>query len=106
MAEFTVEDFKRVHRDRMGDAGMYRPGDEKIILAALSKEAERNSARLRSLRRLCGYIEDGSSQSVTIGQDDATKTWVLRAGNASYWANSFEQVIDAATDAALTKEDK
>ena len=63
---------------------------------------------LAKLRALLGYVEDGSDTSVTIGQDDATKTFYLRIGRPSdpwtkvyhmgplYHRGSLKGVIDAA----------
>lgn len=57
---------------------------------------------LAKLRALLGYVEDGSDTSVTIGQDDATKTFYLRIGRPSdpwtkvYYTGSLKGVIDAA----------
>lgn len=55
---------------------------------------------IEKLRRLCGYIEDGSSDIVTIYQDDATGTWHLELGHGrkrlSFWSRSFESVISEA----------
>lgn len=55
--------------------------------------------RLRGLRELCGYVENGSDTVVKIFQDDATKDWLIKAGsgaNEHRWiASSFNGVIDA-----------
>lgn len=65
--------------------------------------------RLTGLRELCGYIEDGSHDTLVIGQDDATKEWVLTLGHQScttrtrhYYGATFEAVIDAAMKAEHT----
>ncbi len=43
---------------------------------------EDNSKELISIiRKACGYIENGTAQTVHIFQDDATKTWLMTAGN-------------------------
>jgi hypothetical protein len=62
---------------------------------------KRNAYRLAQLRRLCGYVEDGSNTVVTISQDDATRTWCVRTGHAlgtqrDYYGDTFEAAIDAA----------
>lgn len=57
---------------------------------------------LAKLRALMGYVEDGSHTPVTIGQDDATKTFYLRIGGLTnprakvYYMGSLKGVIDAA----------
>lgn len=71
----------------------HRLGDfvERDILNAIVKEledlrqqtqgAERDRDKMQQyfddLRDLCGYIEDGSSVSISICQDEATKDWTL-----------------------------
>lgn len=52
--------------------------------------------RLRGLRESCGYVENGSSRSVTIGQDDATRSWYASfgIGGGSIWAGSFGELLD------------
>lgn len=58
---------------------------------------------LEMLRKMCGYIEDGSGDSVTICQDECTRTWCLTIGHDSisrkakrYYGDSFDAAIDAA----------
>lgn len=58
--------------------------------------AKNNSERLDKLRRLCGYVENGSSTVVKLQQDDATREWILNVDKKSYYAGSFFQVIDMA----------
>lgn len=69
-------------------------------IAKLKPDAE----RLKEIRRMCGYVEDGSDTTVSIFQDDATREWSVRLGPAMkptgyYHANSFTGAIDAAIDA-------
>lgn len=51
-------------------------------------------ARFMKIRRLCGYVENGSEQTVKIFQDDATREWVIKAGRQMWHAPSFSQVVD------------
>jgi hypothetical protein len=83
------------------------------LLADTAGEAHRiwNDAELlASLRRLCGYVENGSSESIGISQDDATGEWVLRIGPSMsprvrhFHARSFHQVIRLAADDMLENE--
>lgn len=49
------------------------------------------------LKRLCGYVENGTDRSVTIFQDDATREWMVRVGKQ--WpshGNSMRQALEAA----------
>ena len=67
-------------------------------LKAELAEAKKDAERLKGLRELCGYVEDGSSQTVTIAQDDATKDWIIRWNDRAGWvfSTSFKGVIDEA----------
>ena len=59
--------------------------------------AEKQPDLRKALRRLCGYIENGTSTSVTIEQDDATKTWVLSVScrkNALFYADTIDDLFD------------
>ena len=65
---------------------------------------------LDKLRRMCGYVEDVSQQSVTIAQDDATREWslyvgienaILKTKRRSYHSTSFHQVIRVAAEKEL-----
>ena len=60
---------------------------------------EEDETRINTLRELCGYVEDGSDTSVTIGQDDATKDWVLHIGNRKQtliFSDTFKGLLDTA----------
>lgn len=83
------------------------------LLADTANEAHRiwnDADLLASLRRLCGYVENGSSESIGISQDDATNEWVLRIGPSMsprvrhFHARSFHQVIRIAADDMLENE--
>lgn len=83
------------------------------LLADTASEAHKiwnDADLLASLRRLCGYIENGSSESIGISQDDATGEWVLRVGPSMsprvrhFHARSFHQVIRLAADDMLENE--
>lgn len=52
--------------------------------------------RYMKIRRLCGYVENGTETSVTIFQDDATREWIVKAGKNDWHGASFSQAIDAA----------
>jgi hypothetical protein len=54
-------------------------------LIALRDGAELQALRAKAdafddLRRLAGFVEDGSSDRVQFHQDDATRDWVIRVG--------------------------
>ena len=64
-----------------------------------AKKKSDDSKRLRAIRELCGYVEDGSCESVTIFQDDATRDWFIMVGAKSnrqigYIGTSFNGVLD------------
>lgn len=46
----------------------------------MSTNDEQNLEAFRRLRELCGYVENGGHTSVNLGQDDATRDWVLTVG--------------------------
>lgn len=64
----------------------------------------KNSDRFRKLHsHLCGYVENGGGEPISICQDDATREWGVRVGfvqpiNTSRWygGSSMAEAIDAA----------
>ncbi len=57
-----------------------------------------DSIRWRKLRKLCGYLANGSEETVVISQDDATHTAHIKVGNKSYFAYnkaSIEATLDS-----------
>lgn len=53
--------------------------------------------RIDGLRKLAGYVENGSDTTVSIFQYDATKSWMVRVGKS--WpshGSSLREDIDAA----------
>lgn len=52
-----------------------------------------SAAAMDHLRRACGYVENGTSDSVTISQDDATKDWIVKAGKQSQYGSSIEDAL-------------
>ncbi len=62
--------------------------------------------RIDGLRRLCGYVEDSSDESVGIYQDDATRDWTVRVGpSLSPRAKLFHgHSMIAALDAAIAAD--
>ena len=62
------------------------------------KALEKYEQQVKTLQALCGYVEDGSSDSVTISQDDATGTWNITVGYSprkrkSFLGESFDEVF-------------
>ena len=54
---------------------------------------------LNSLRELIGYAQNGSDETVSLFQDDATMDYMLRVGKKTYWGLSLENVIEKAFEA-------
>lgn len=54
---------------------------------------ERLGIELNDVRKLCGYVENGSDTTVSIGQDDATREWQAKVGKKAYHAGSFEDAL-------------
>ena len=72
--------------------------EENERLKAELAEAKKDAERLKGLRELCGYVEDGSSQTIRITQDDATRDWIIRWNDKAEWvfSSSFKGAIDEA----------
>lgn len=58
--------------------------------------------RLQAMRELCGYVENGTDDSIIIGQDDATKTWHVYYASKPFktiaWGNTFDEMLDNVTE--------
>lgn len=55
-----------------------------------------NDERMAALRRMCGYVENGSDTTIKIFQDDATKEWFVKVGSREYHGPSMISAFDAA----------
>lgn len=62
----------------------------------LSFATEPDAKRWRKLVDLAGHWQDGSDCTVTLAQDDATRTYHLDVGKHSYVAESFAAALDLA----------
>lgn len=60
---------------------------------------------LTKLRHLMGYIENGTSGSVKVSQDDATRSYWVSVGTESWYGDTLEQAINKAYDAMPKDED-
>lgn len=76
---------------------------EAAVVAAIAGAGQHAAApaddgqRLKAIRELCGYVEDGSHQTFAIGQDDATRDWVVTLEGRFYsYGSTFDQAVDAA----------
>lgn len=56
-----------------------------------------DAERWTVLRGLLGYVEDGSSETVTICQDDATRDWVVKVGKRTFHDRSLDAALKAAS---------
>lgn len=86
------------------DGEFVRYSDYAALEAKLA-EAVKDTERLGSLREMCGYVEDGSSDVLKICQDDATGDWLVRVGDA--WpahGRTLRQAIDAAIATRRVRE--
>lgn len=59
-----------------------------------------------SIRFLCGYVENGTDSTVSIGQDDATRDWVVRVGKRRYHATGFVMALREAIADNTTIEER
>ena len=73
-------------------------GDIKEISAELIA-ARKSVQTLKSLRELMGYVQNGSEETVSLFQDDATMDYMLRVGKKTYWGLSLENVIEKSFEA-------
>jgi hypothetical protein len=48
------------------------------------------------IQELMGYVEDGSSQTVTLYQDDATKNYTVKVDSKSYWGHTLKEALTKA----------
>ena len=108
------DDMHRLHdQSQMGWGHDWRKFGRLVEAAALSRasslrdEVEKDAARLKGLRELCGFVQNGSDTVIKIFQDDATREWVVKVGEESYCGRSFGTAIDAAllADAEAGKEE-
>lgn len=70
----------------------------------------RDGEAMQKLRECCGFVENGSEQTVKIFQDDATRSWIVQCGDVrmistvpvthskvrSYHGSSLNEAIDTA----------
>lgn len=63
-----------------------------------------DSRRMKNIRRLIGYVENGSDTVVTIRQDDATKGFIVKVGKKSYYDKSLGEAIDRASSDYLNED--
>ena len=87
------------------DAGETFWGDPEVQEMAQELLTARKAVQtLESLRELMGYVQNGSDETVSLFQDDATMDFMLRVGKKTYWGNSLENVIDKAFEAEGSRE--
>lgn len=82
----------------------------KAANAAKREQLIRDGEAMQKLRECCGYVQNGSEQSVRIAQDDATREWSVTVGSErmistmpvryskarSYHGFSLNEAIDTA----------
>jgi hypothetical protein len=65
--------------------------------AGLAAVASEDATLLTHIRQMCGYVENGSGQSIKIGQDDATRDWSVYIDNKFIaYGPTFKAAIKAA----------
>lgn len=85
----------RMHREQLA-----------VVVAALRAYAtapsetadSKDAVRWRALKKLAGYYQDGSQQTVKLYQDDALRSCFIEAGRKTYGTDgsSFNSAIDEA----------
>lgn len=106
MPEYKVESVRwlrsqAILRHRQQEFG------ERDIFNAIAGELEDLRQCLQCLRTLCGYVEDGSDTHIIIGQDDATKEWVLRIKGGKdilIFAPTFDGLLKAAYEHSVKEK--
>lgn len=82
----------------------------KAANTARRQQLIRDGEAMRKLRECCGFVENGSEQTVKIFQDDATRSWIVVCGDVhmistmpvtyskvrSYHGSSLNEAIDTA----------
>lgn len=91
------------HQQRHIDELKAKLAGTETLLDEMTKQRDvlqKKAKAFDDLRRLCGYVENGSDQSIRVGQDDAARDWCLRVGpdgkHKLYTASSLEAVLDEA----------
>lgn len=87
------------------------PDDVPLFTSPSLTTAQQSEQRLQSLRKLCGYVENGTSETVCLYQDDATKEWVVSVGadlkiRKYFTGSNLTEALDAAILALLPEEGK
>lgn len=70
----------------------------------MSSMSERKADAFDKLRGLAGYVEDGSETTVKIFQDDATRTWFVKAGTIEGYDTSLIGAIESAASTLAARE--
>ena len=99
MAQHSILGEENYENKQAGElAEISKSKNSAVDLEQRVKELEKFEQQVKTLQALCGHIEDGSSDSVTISQDDATRTWHITVGYSprkrkSFWGESFDGVF-------------
>lgn len=90
-------------RDAQVKAGTYhvnRVAGESVELRVTKFNAMKKAYTLwRQLRELCGYVEAGDGETVTLFQDDATYSFHINVGKKSWYGNTLEEAVHKAAEA-------
>lgn len=52
-----------------------------------------NFIMFNELNAIAGYVENGTSSSILISQDDATKWWTVTVGSKSWTRESMREAL-------------
>ena len=77
-----------------------------LFLKEMAKElltARHLAQDMKCLRKLMGYVENGSEQTVALYQDDATMSFIIKTKTYTkenrYWGHSLREAIQKAFEA-------
>ncbi len=57
-----------------------------------------DTERLAALRKFMGYVQNGTSDTITIYQDDTTNDFFIERGKRRFFGESFKGVLDAVVE--------
>jgi len=87
------------HVEKVAYTGIPKSGVTVLPAGSLHPDQGRKAAAFDKLKRLCGYVENGSDTTVKVFQDDATREWFVRVGKAPMDKVSFGPSLLAAIEA-------
>jgi hypothetical protein len=94
LAEAVAKDQQPEHGGCDVSAGMFGPNASDWLRER--ERDNRDAVRWRKLRAQCGYWQNGSDTTVTLSQDDATRSCFIKVGKQTYGTDgsTIEGLVD------------